>query len=349
LITALGASAFAGVATAVLCRPVVRWLAARRVLDVPVARSSHDTPTLRGGGIAPAIAMTLAGLGASVMAPRLGLAILWVAVCFGAIGTLEDLIGVDTGKRLLGQFAVAAVGMVPLVSPAFDRAGFSLGVAGVVVGVVWYVAFVNAFNFMDGINGISATQAIVAGTSWAAIGGIEREPVMIAFGGIIALASVAFLPWNFPVAKVFLGDAGSYFFGGWLAATAAVSVVVGTPAVAVGGPVAIYLCDTGVTLLRRALHGESLLEAHRDHVYQRLVRGGWSHTRTTLVTGSLMASTSLIGSIALIGRAWATPLAVVGIGCMALVYLAAPRIQRQRPVGPRAPHRTMVAGGLRHP
>src|SRR5690606_15026464 len=106
---------------------------------------------------------------------------------------------------------VAAVGAFPLVD------GLQPGAAGVALAgaaAVWIVAYVNAFNFMDGINGISVAQAAVAGTAWALVGWWQDLPLVTAAGSIVAAAAVAFAPFNFPRARVFLGDAGSYFLGG---------------------------------------------------------------------------------------------------------------------------------------
>ena len=341
-------SALAGLATAALCPPVIRWLERRSVLDVPVARSSHDTPTLRGGGLAPAIAMTIAGLAASLIAPRLGLAIVWVAVGFGAIGLLEDLVGVETKKRLASQVLVAAVGLVPLAGPTLDRLEVAIALAVLAVGLVWYVAYVNAFNFMDGINGISGAQATVAGFAYLCIGLLQGEPVLVAFGGIIAAASIGFLPFNFPSARVFLGDTGSYFLGGWLASLAAVALVVGIPLFAVVAPLALYLADTGITLTRRALRGAAVMEPHREHVYQRLVIQGWSHTRATCIVAALIALCSVIGGVALIDASWATPVAAAGLALAVFGYLALPRLQRTAGPSSPAPSRPMMTQGLRH-
>lgn len=345
----LAAAAFAGAVTALLCPPVIRWLERRSVLDVPVARSSHTKPTLRGGGIAPALAMTLAGLGACTLAPRLGLAIIWVAAGFGAIGAFEDLVGVETKRRLVAQVAVAVVGVVPLVGPTWDRVDVVHALVILPVAAVWYVAYVNAFNFMDGINGISAAQAGVGGAAFLAIGLQQGEPSLVAFGAIAAAASIAFLPFNFPVARVFLGDVGSYFLGGWLAALAAVALLVGVPLVAAGAPLALYLADTGVTLVRRALRGEPVMQPHRQHVYQRLVIQGWSHARATTVVAALIAVCSAAGSIALIDASWASPIAAAALCVVASAYLALPRIQRSRSSRTPTPPARMMPQRLSQP
>jgi UDP-GlcNAc:undecaprenyl-phosphate GlcNAc-1-phosphate transferase len=197
-------------------RVVLRRLAA---FNHPTPRSSHVWPTLRGGGIAPAAAMIVA-LAALTAAPgrgRVHLAL--TAAAFGAIGLTEDLRGVDVFRRL-GLQVVAALTALPVLS-LFDWPAWS----GVLV-VLWLVAFVNAFNFMDGINGISCACVFVTGTAWWVVGDAAGAEVL-AGGGLVAAAALGFGPVNVPSARMFLGDSGSYFLGAWLAVLAVLGVGAG--------------------------------------------------------------------------------------------------------------------------
>ena len=131
--------------------------------------------------------------------------------------------------------------------------------AAAVVLAVWVIGFVNAFNFMDGVNGISAAHAVLGGAAYACLGAWRHDAFLVAVGAAVAVGALAFLPWNAVRARVFLGDVGSYGLGPALAVLAACAVIGGIPVEAVAGPVALYLADTAWTLQRRIRSGESWL------------------------------------------------------------------------------------------
>jgi UDP-N-acetylmuramyl pentapeptide phosphotransferase/UDP-N-acetylglucosamine-1-phosphate transferase len=227
--------------------------------------------------------------------------------------------------RLIAQFAVPVmVGAVVI-----DRSGARLVLALVVAAFV-VAAYINAFNFMDGINGISGSQAAIAGAFLAAIGDHIDAPAVTAAGLAVCGASLGFLPFNAIRARIFLGDVGSYFLGFWLAGLALLVVDAGVAAAVVVGPFLLYLMDTSVVIVRRARRGARLTEAHREHAYQRLTQVGWSH----LAVASLCAVVS--GLCALIMYALidsAVGLQVVGLGVCAVVvtgYLALPGLLERR-------------------
>lgn len=270
-----------------------------QVVDYPNARSSHVRPVPRGGGLAPALGMIVALTATSALASFDRTALLIACVGFGLIGLVEDLWGLPPFPRLILQSFVALAALPSLLA---ERGGFSPGqLAFGMLVVFWMVAYANAFNFMDGINGISAAQVLVAGFAWSTIGWLVDDTILIGSGLIGAVAALAFVPFNFPRAHVFLGDTGSYFFGGWLAAVAVVALRHGLAPEAVLAPLTLYVADTGTTLVRRVLGGEEWQLPHRDHTYQRLVRAGWSHTKTTLVIGAVMLGCSSLGLLALSG------------------------------------------------
>jgi len=248
------------------------------------------------------------------------------ALTFGALGLVDDLATIAARRRLLLQLVIAA-GAVALLAPKMTPGWALLALAP--LAWIWLAAYVNAFNFMDGINGISAAQVVVAGTAWSLVGAWQDTPVVTAGGLTIAAAALAFLPFNFPRAKVFLGDVGSYFFGGWLATMVVVALIEGlTPEVAVA-PVLLYLCDTGTTLLRRIARRASWMEPHREHTYQRLVAGGWSHTGTTAFVAAMIALSSALGAATLAGN----PLragADVALVLLMVAYLTSPQWQSRR-------------------
>ena len=319
-----GAIAFAlsSVLTPLVIAGLHRW----GILDHPNARSSHDEPIVRGGGMAFAIACV--GAAAVTQAPfsRMGIGVLIAGASLGAIGLIEDLRGIPAGPRFAAQLFAGALALAWLLSglegSSAWRIIFGLGCLAALS------SYANAFNFMDGINGISAMQSLVAGGVWAWLGEVANAPVLVWGGLVLAGASLGFLPYNFPRARVFLGDSGSYFIGGWQAALIVVGLRAGLEPEAVGAPLAIYLADTGTTLLKRMRAGEVWHEPHREHAYQRLIRRGWSHVRTTTVVTGFVLASSLLG----LGSRGSLTVRVacdVLLAAVVLLYLALPRLNER--------------------
>jgi UDP-GlcNAc:undecaprenyl-phosphate GlcNAc-1-phosphate transferase len=313
--------------TAACAWPTMAALRRLGVIDHPSGRRSHDRPTVRGGGVSPALG-SLAGLLVSTQMTGHGRAAVLVAAGgFGIVGLLEDLRGVRPVPRLVLQLSVAVAVLPSLLAGISGPDPWRIG-AGVAT-VVWLVGYVNAFNFMDGINGISAAQAATAGAAWyfigrhAAVGDVQA-------GALIGLAAaVAFAPWNFPTARLFLGDVGSYFFGALLATLAVLLLRGGVPLEAALAPTVLYLADTGVTLVRRIAAGY-WVTPHRDHVYQRLVQLGWSHARTTGLVAAVIAGCSLLGAVSLSGVVPARTAADATIGVVVAAYLSLPALLLRR-------------------
>ena len=301
----------------------IRVLRRFGVVDVPNHRSSHSRPTVRGAGIGVA----LCAVGAALLSAGAGMPELWTIAVFGgafaALGLVDDLRPLGVAVRLPSQVVLAAVAVTWVLPPA----GWGL----VLLAVVFVVGYVNAFNFMDGINGISALHAAAVGLTWAIAGGIANEPAAVFLGGVAAAAALAFLPFNLPTARAFLGDVGSYFFGGWLA----ISVVIlfgRLPLAVLVLPILPYVADTAWTLLRRMRRGETWHEAHREHVYQRLVQSGWNHLGASAIIGGLTLVCGLLGMVA--ARSDGTlALISVGLAIAACVsYLMLPRLVAEREV-----------------
>jgi len=187
-------------------------------------------------------------------------------------------------------------------------------------------AYVNAFNFMDGIDGISIGQVLVACGTWAAIARRYRSPELVGLAIATAGATLGFAPFNLPRARCFLGDVGSYGLGGIASKATIVALQRGAPVEMVIGPLLPSLVDTSVTLVRRAARGEAWYEPHRSHVYQRLVQNGWSHARTSSFVTGMAALASLLG-LAGWGRGRRGRLACdVGSAALLGLYLLSPRL-----------------------
>jgi UDP-GlcNAc:undecaprenyl-phosphate/decaprenyl-phosphate GlcNAc-1-phosphate transferase len=269
---------------------VLSWLRRRAILDIPNERSSHVVPIPRGGGIAPALALVVAAL--LMGEQRLAL----VVLIYGGLGLLEDTVGVSTRRRLLVQLSAALI-LTPVLVGVISHS-LVYGVVSLCVSVLWMAGFVNAFNFMDGINGISVAQASVAAVTWTIAGALNHVSVLTDGGLVLLGAALGFAPFNFPRARVFLGDAGSYAIGGWMAAMIVIGLRAGIRFDVMLAPVLIALADTTLTACRRARDGKSVGEAHRDHAYQRLVQLGWSHARTTITIMTPLFLCNLAGVFA---------------------------------------------------
>ena len=295
------------------------------IIDVPGHRSSHTIPTPRGGGIPVAAGLLVAAaLIGGANAAVFGFAV----AAFGLLGFAEDLRGLPPGRRLIWQAAGGATVAVVLVSGLAEPTVTVVLLA--VLCAAWITGFVNAFNFMDGVNGISGAHALIAGVVYAGLGWWQHDGFMVPAGAAVAASALAFLPWNAGRARVFLGDAGSYTLGAALATLAAYAVLAGIPVEAVLGPLVLYLADTAWTLQRRIRAGERWLEAHRTHVYQKWCDVGWSHQRVTVTAAATTVLLSLLGAASLAGdpalRA-AADLAGVGV---VLAYLRSPALLARR-------------------
>jgi UDP-N-acetylmuramyl pentapeptide phosphotransferase/UDP-N-acetylglucosamine-1-phosphate transferase len=293
---------------------VLRLLLRRGVLDIPNHRSSHATPVPRAGGIA-CMAGILAGL---AVASARHQDVPWLAVSgavvLAIVGFADDRATLAPALRLSAQIAVGALVGV--------TAG---GGWWILVGIVCISIAVNVVNFMDGINGITSLNIAVWGFVALAVGYAHHESSLMVVGAVTAGSTTAFLPWNAPIAKLFLGDVGSYLLG----TLVGIGIIIGTrqtPSLMVLlAPLSIYLADTGATLSRRALLGEHLMTAHREHVYQRLVsEAGVSHTAVACLT-------AVLGLV--ITLAWVPGLPIVGIPVTLVVvgtYLVSPVLLGRR-------------------
>jgi UDP-N-acetylmuramyl pentapeptide phosphotransferase/UDP-N-acetylglucosamine-1-phosphate transferase len=288
-------------------------------LDHPNSRSSHAIPTPRGGGLALLIGVAVAALAALVIGPSWSSSA-WVAlggaVILAVVGLTDDVLGIGPSPRLFAQVAIgAAIGLV------------LGGWVGGCLGAIFTPAAVNMVNFMDGINGLCAGHAVVWGI--AAMLAFPQVGQPLAVLGAMSLGGgLGFLPWNVPRARLFLGDVGSYLIGG----LAGIGVLASSlwllegpePATdwsligVVCGPYLLFAVDTVTTAVRRVGGGARLFEAHRTHVYQRLVNeGGMAHWAIALV----MSVLSLLVTAAFLVSMVAGAIAAVAIS---LAYLSSP-------------------------
>ena len=329
----LGVLLLAGVvalAVSAAASAIAKFLLERRgVLDLPNHRSLHERPIVRGGGIG-----VLCGIIAGLLTYRALwttelVALAGASVALGVIGFLDDLRGsLSALFRFAVQLGVVLFLAMVLLHPG--RLSVLIAVPLVSVSTLWVAGYVNAFNFMDGINGLSCAQSIIAGTTFVAIGQ-RRHLELLAVGGVVlGAAALGFLPFNFPRARMFLGDVGSYGIGCFIAGLGIMAIRFNVPLEAAFAPTFVYVIDVGSTLVRRYRRGATLHEAHREHIFQLLVTGGWSHQQTTSVLSLWMIGASLLGLLTLGGSAVQRVIADLGILVLGIGYLTLPRLQRQR-------------------
>ncbi|UXY14471.1 glycosyltransferase family 4 protein [Chitiniphilus purpureus] len=302
----------------------IRGYALRRnVLDIPNARSSHAIPTPRGGGVAivAAFALGLPLLWHKGLLPDgPAIALLGAGAWIAAVGFIDDHRHIPSRWRLLAHFAAACwvlywLGGMPtmvLLGTTVDPGWFWHGVT--LVYIVWML---NLYNFMDGIDGIASLEAITV-----CIGGVillwlvDTTPSAFHAPVLLAAAVAGFLVWNFPRARIFMGDAGSGFIGITLA-TLSILAAHEDQRLFWGWLIllGVFVVDATLTLVRRMLGGQRFDEAHRTHAYQYAARRLGSHRPVST-------------AVALINLLWLLPLASLavagrldGVVALAIAYL----------------------------
>jgi Fuc2NAc and GlcNAc transferase len=317
----------AGLLSWVLTGVVRRWALARGRMDVPNERSSHVVPTPRGGGLAiafvvlvPLLAGTLAGL----IPLRVGVALLGGGAMVGVIGWLDDCYSLHARPRLAVHLAAAAWTLGWLGGfPRLDVGAGSvfMGVAGWLVAALGIVWAVNFYNFMDGIDGIAGGEAVSVGAAGGVLLFLAGAPDLAWISLLVAGASLGFLLWNWQPARIFMGDVGSGLLGYLFAALAVASENRGAvPMLVWVLLLGVFVVDATLTLVRRAMEGEAVFNAHRKHAYQRAVQAGWSHARVSALV--LMLNAVLAGLAFLAMRLSSQMAGVVlgGLGALVLVH-----------------------------
>lgn len=262
-----------------------RW----RILDVPNERSSHASPTPRGGGL-PIVVLALCAVGAAAGAGLISgpsaLCLVIAGLAVAAMGLWDDLRSLPVALRFSVQSAAAILVMAgagrfhPLPPGGSGREA-----AAWIITFLWIVGLTNAYNFMDGIDGIAGAQGVAAAASWVAIGGLSGARFVEVLGVVLLGACLGFLAHNRPPARIFMGDVGSGFLG-FAFATIGLAARGGGGGLDLLGDALVvwpFVFDTAFTLLRRLGAGENIFRAHRSHLYQRLVISGLSHASVAVL------------------------------------------------------------------
>jgi Fuc2NAc and GlcNAc transferase len=311
---------------------LVRRYALRRLLDLPNERSSHSQPTPRGGGLGLTVAHLLGVAAATLLgllAPAVAIALIGGGALVAVIGFLDDHGHVAAPLRLLCHLLALSwgiwwLGELPPVD--FGWGAVDLGWTGTALMALYCAWFLNLFNFMDGIDGIASAQALSMSVTAALllllVTGSERSALPLV---LLASATAGFLAWNWPPARIFMGDVGSGYLGYALGALAIWTVAEGwlTPWVWVilGGA---FLADATVTLFVRARSRVAVTQAHRCHAYQRLSRHFGSHRAVTLAFVAI--NVVWLGPWALVAAHWPQYAAACAVVAVSPLFVAASRL-----------------------
>lgn len=277
----------------VLTPPLVRFCRRLGLFDYPGARKRHLVPTPRLGGLAIALGMCVSIYLIYLLWPHLFLdlayqwpGILWAGLLILALGVYDDLVGAPAYLKLMAQVTSAlllclwdfkfATAWVPFVGR------IDLGIWSVPLTTIWIVVLCNAINLLDGLDGLASGLAAIGGFYMVVLGALWSVPHVAVLGAALVGANLGFLKYNYPPARIFMGDSGSLFLG-FVFAVASVSVPIKTltaitmalPLLAVWFPVVEVVTSTS----RRLLSGRSPMRADHAHWHHLLVRRGWSVKR----------------------------------------------------------------------
>ncbi len=282
------------------------WTKQRHILDIPNERSSHTRPTPRGGGLVIVILSTAGLILAWLLHPTISPAALTAYLVgtwlIAGVSWLDDLRSLPNRVRFAAHglgaiLAILAFGYwrvvsIPLVGP------LDLGVLGLLITFIWIAGLTNAYNFMDGIDGIAGGQAVVAGLGWAVLGWLSGQLLVGILGLLLAASSLGFLGHNWPPARIFMGDVGSAFLG-YTFAVLPVAAAQHNSQLALAGVLLVwpFVFDTAFTFLHRLRKHENVFAAHRSHLYQRLVIADYSHR----FVSSLYIALAAIGALLAVG------------------------------------------------
>ena len=314
--------------TSALLPLVYIFLKKRMILDIPNERSSHSAPVPRGAGIALIIGVTVvlmsrAALPFGACIPLVGL---------GLLGAIDDFHPLPAKARLLFQVTLGSTGALYVIFTigSDSPTGLTFILFMLAAGAILLPVTVNVFNFMDGVNGISAVHLAFFGVTYALILEHCGQNNFAILGWVLAAAAVAFVPWNFgKQARMFLGDSGSYFAGAGIGLLIVASIAYGAPIWSAVLPFSIYLADVMQALIHRFRERKPVGVAHRDHVYQQLVDRGLTHASVTGMVGVFTLIECILALVIVTQESHNLYLPILGI-LVAFIYCALPNLTKRK-------------------
>jgi UDP-N-acetylmuramyl pentapeptide phosphotransferase/UDP-N-acetylglucosamine-1-phosphate transferase len=291
------------------------WYASRAgLLDHPGERHSHRQVTPRGGGAGLVLALVLVTtvVAPAAVPPYWAACVLPGMIVLAITGWWDDHRSLGVRLRLFVQLAVT----IYLIS-CLPGSGWAGGWIAMVLGGLFVLWMTNLYNFMDGSNGMAGLQGVFAASVLAWLFGQAGAAESSLLSLLLAAACAGFLPWNLGRARVFMGDVGSLSLGFVFAALLLYGVGTNAFALPVGLLVMLlFLADASLTLLSRVMRGERWYNAHRQHLYQRMIARGWSHGRVALCYQTINLALILPGigiAVHYPAAAWPVTLSLAGI------------------------------------
>lgn len=263
-----------------------RYSIKNNFLDIPNERSSHVNPTPRGGGLSIVIIFLLVVILTNSLVNEIAWAFIGSGFLVAIVGFLDDKAHIAARWRLLSHFVAAFWALYYLGGiPEFQFLNytFNLGWFGIGMSAILLVWMLNLFNFMDGIDGIAASETIFVSCAGAFFAGLSGFEGLTFISLALAASTMGFLVLNWPPAKIFMGDVGSGFLGLMLGIIAYANILKGGSVWIWLILLGVFLVDSGITLLRRIISGDKWHEAHCSHAYQHAARE-WGHKRVTVAT-----------------------------------------------------------------
>lgn len=284
-----------------VCLLLLSWIICRvmisrfRVMDMPNDRSSHSVPVPKGGGIAIVVTF-LVGVfiiyfvaDVAVIRERYFIGFVCSSLLVSVISFHDDVRGNSLVFRLSVQAVAAVIVMVfgvvisEFMIPLDGRA--HLGISKYLITFLWIVGLTNAYNFMDGINGLAAGTAVIAGAFFGIIALSQESNFAYILSYVIVAGALGFFAFNFPRARLFMGDVGSTFLGFVFATLSIIAALYDhshTSFFVIPLLLFHFIYDTFFTFFRRLIRGDNVLQAHRTHLYQLFVSLGYSHTKVSI-------------------------------------------------------------------
>lgn len=296
---------------------LIRFCRNRQILDKPSARRKHTKPTPRLGGVAVflgflfAIIISLPFLNQSLSQyPSYVFMLMGIVIASGLcfiMGLFDDLYDLKPSVKFALQVAIALslvfFGVqIGFITKPGDGMIFLPMWISIVITVFWVVAVMNAINLSDGLDGLAGGISLIAGIVFLAIALMRSDPIKAEIPAFLSAAMIGaiigFLPYNFPKARIFLGDSGSQLLGFLLAAISIVGAFKGPALIAIAIPIIVLgipLLDTSLAILRRSVNGKKIYEADDEHIHHTLVKKGLKPYQAVLI---LCAITAVLGAVA---------------------------------------------------
>ena len=326
--------------SALVITPLVRRLSVRfRLLDVPLdERRMHKNAIPRLGGVAiyasVVIALSTLPLVDNLLTQSLNthvpqlLITLLPATLVLLLGIYDDLHGANATVKfialgLISTLFYAMGGRIEVLAIPFIGAAHLPSTLAFMITVLWLVGIANAFNLIDGLDGLASGAALFSSLVILVVSLAQENPLMIVVTLVLCGALAGFLRYNFNPASIFLGDSGALFVGFTLAALSVLGTQKATTAVAVMTPIlafALPVVDTGVTMVRRLISGRPIFQGDSEHIHHMLLARGWSQRHVALV---LYAVCAMFGLLAAISTKTSSPLTGFGLFVIAVAVIVA--------------------------